>query len=142
MQTILILNGPNLNLLGTREPEIYGSQTLEEVVANLQRRFLDLTLMHLQSNHEGVLIDRLQASDEFDSCILNPGALAHTSYALADCIRAIDKPVVEVHISNIFAREVFRHTSVISRACHGVISGLGTAGYAVAIEYLLHHYDR
>lgn len=142
MQTILLLNGPNLNLLGTREPEVYGTQTLESVLADLQRKHMDLTLRHTQSNHEGVLLDKLQERDAFDSCVLNPGALGHTSYALADCIRAIDKPVVEVHISNIYARESFRRTSVISAVCQGVISGLGTAGYGLAIDYLLHHYGK
>lgn len=143
MQTILILNGPNLNLLGTREPEIYGKETLPTVIANLQRRFLDLTLKHYQSNHEGALIDKLQEVDGFDSVVINPGALAHTSYALADCIRALPKPVVEVHISNVFGRaETWRHQSVISPVVAGVISGFGVAGYVLAIDYLLHHYNK
>jgi 3-dehydroquinate dehydratase II len=142
MQTILILNGPNLNMLGTREPEVYGTEPFEKTLADIQRRFMDLTVKYFQSNHEGALLDKLQAVKEFDSCVFNPGAYSHTSYALYDCIRMIDRPVVEVHISNIHAREAWRQHSLISPVCKGVISGLGTAGYTFAIDWLLHHYKK
>lgn len=135
---ILIINGPNLNLLGKREPEIYGSQTFEEYFALLQEKYPTVELMYFQSNHEGLLLDKLH-EEGFDvgGIVLNAGAYTHTSIALRDAIAAIKTPVVEVHISNIYAREPFRHHSHLTAVCKGIISGLGLKGYDLAIEYFL-----
>ena len=137
--SILVLNGPNLNLLGTREPEKYGHTTLEELEVKLQRSFPDIQLSFCQSNHEGDLIDRLHQAQESGTsgAVFNPGAYTHTSVALRDAITAIDLPVVEVHISNIHARESFRHFSYLAPVCAGQISGLGTEGYSLAIRWLV-----
>ncbi len=137
--TILVLNGPNLNLLGAREPEKYGHTTLEELEVKLQRGFPDVQLSFYQSNHEGDLIDRLHQAYESGTSgvVFNPGAYTHTSVALRDAIKAIDLPVVEVHISNIHARESFRHFSYLAPVCAGQISGLGIEGYSLAIRWLL-----
>ena len=132
---ILILNGPNLNLLGKREPEIYGHISFDDYLPQLCKRFPQHEISYSQSNHEGVLIDQLQAADsQFDAVIMNPGAYAHTSIALADCIRAIRIPVIEVHISDISKREPYRRHSYTAEACKKSISGLGLEGYAKAIE--------
>ena len=132
---ILILNGPNLNLLGKREPEIYGTLSFEEYLQQLRERFPQHELSYVQSNHEGVLIDKLQEADgNYDAVVMNPGGYAHTSIALADCIRAISIPVVEVHISDISKREPFRRHSFSAEACVKCIMGLGLEGYAKAIE--------
>ena len=134
---ILILNGPNLNLLGKREPEIYGNVSFETYLTLLQKRFPQHELTYFQSNHEGVLIDKLQEADsQYDAIVMNPGGYAHTSIALADCIRAIGIPVVEVHISDITKREPYRRHSYTAEACVTSISGLGLEGYAKAIEAL------
>ena len=134
---ILILNGPNLNLLGKREPEIYGTLSFEEYLLQLRERFPQHELSYIQSNHEGVLIDQLQAADgHFDAVVMNPGGYAHTSIALADCIRAISVPVIEVHISDISKREPYRRHSFSAEACVKSIMGLGLEGYAKAIEAL------
>ncbi len=134
---ILILNGPNLNLLGKREPEIYGNVSFETYLTLLQKRFPQHELTYFQSNHEGVLIDKLQEADgQYDAIVMNPGGYAHTSIALADCIRAISIPVVEVHISDISKREPYRRHSYTAEACVTSISGLGLEGYAKAIEAL------
>jgi len=134
---ILILNGPNLNLLGKREPEIYGNVSFETYLTLLQKRFPHHELTYFQSNHEGVLIDKLQEADgQYDAIVMNPGGYAHTSIALADCIRAISIPVVEVHISDITKREPYRRHSYTAEACVTSISGLGLEGYAKAIEAL------
>ncbi len=136
---ILILNGPNLNLVGTREPAVYGTRSLETAETDLQTQFPDHDLIWKQSNHEGELIDWVQSAQQ-DGCqgvIINPGGLSHTSVALADAIRSIDLPVVEVHISNIHARESYRQQTVTGAACNGVISGLGLSGYALAVTALL-----
>ncbi|MEW5701965.1 MAG: type II 3-dehydroquinate dehydratase [Candidatus Zixiibacteriota bacterium] len=136
---ILVLHGPNLNRLGLREPEIYGRLTLAEINDRISERGrqLGVDVEFAQSNHEGVLIDRLHAAaDSAGGVILNPGALAHTSIALRDAVASIPIPVIEVHLSNIFAREEFRQRSVVSGACRGVISGLGVSGYLLALEYL------
>ncbi|MDE2826670.1 MAG: type II 3-dehydroquinate dehydratase [Bacteroidota bacterium] len=137
--TILVLNGPNLNLLGTREPEKYGHTTLEELEVKLQRSFPDVHLSFYQSNHEGELIDRLHQARESGTSgvVFNPGAYSHTSIALRDAIKAIDLPVVEVHISNIHARESFRHSSYLAPVCAGQICGLGIEGYSLAIRWLV-----
>lgn len=136
---ILILNGPNLNLLGKREPGIYGSQTMDQLLDNLRVRYPQLVIEYVQSNHEGELIDRLQAvgfDPSYAGVVLNAGAYTHTSLALADAIYAIDTPVVEVHISNVWNREPVRHHSMISPACRGVIAGFGMDSYRLAIEAL------
>ena len=134
---ILILNGPNLNLLGKREPEIYGHASFDAYLTQLRERFPQHEIDYFQTNHEGVLIDRLQEADgRYDAVVMNPGAYAHTSIALADCIRAIGIPVVEVHISDISKREPYRHHSYTGEACVKRIMGLGLEGYAKAIEFM------
>jgi 3-dehydroquinate dehydratase-2 len=136
--TVLVLNGPNLNLLGTREPEVYGTQTLAEIVADVEAAFPDVTVRHAQHNGEGALIDRLHAAlaDGTDGVVLNPGGYTHTSVALRDAVAALPMPVVEVHLSNVHAREPFRHTSLVTPVCDGVIAGLGATGYRLAVQYL------
>lgn len=134
--TILILNGPNLNLLGKREPHIYGNRTFEDFFGELQSGFPELTLEYFQSNHEGALLDKLhEAGFTVDGIVLNAGAYTHTSIALADAVAAIPAPVVEVHISNVHQRESFRQHSYLSAKCVGSIVGLGLDGYRLAIEY-------
>lgn len=135
---ILIINGPNLNLLGTREPEIYGHETLDEIIGELREKFPRITLYHFQSNHEGALIDKLhEAGFSFNGIILNAGGYTHTSIALLDAIKAISTPVIEVHISDLEKREAFRQKSIIRPAVAHHIIGHGTAGYQMAIEYIL-----
>lgn len=134
---IQIINGPNLNLLGRREPSVYGSESFEDYLAVLQSAYPDVEMAYYQSNVEGELVNKLQkVGFSCDGIILNAGAYTHTSVALHDCIRAIDVPVVEVHISNIYAREDFRHTSLISAACAGVVCGFGMDSYRLALEAL------
>ena len=138
MKKILIVNGPNLNLLGVREPSIYGHDSFESYMPQLRAEFPDVKIKYYQSNVEGELINKLQeVGFEYDGIVLNAGAYTHTSIALLDCIRSLRCPVVEVHISNVHAREEFRHKSMISEACLGVICGFGLAGYKMAIEGLL-----
>jgi len=135
---ILLLNGPNLNLLGTREPSIYGSATLSDVTTSAtdQCAALSLSLSHFQSNHEGALIDRIHAArGNTDFIIINPGAFTHTSVALRDALAGVEIPFVEVHISNVHKREEFRHKSFLSDKAEAVICGLGVFGYEAAIEY-------
>ena len=135
---ILILNGPNLNLIGKREPEIYGNQSLDDFIAELKGRYPKCDIDSFQSNHEGALIDKLQeAIGRYDGIVMNPGGYAHTSIALADTIRAIQIPVVEVHISNIYEREEYRHHSFTAEAAVKSIVGHGLEGYAEAIDYLM-----
>lgn len=129
---ILIVNGPNLNLLGTREPEIYGNTSMEQVLNNLKSEFAQHYIVYFQSNHEGDLIDRLQKND-FDTLIINPGAFTHYSYALADCLKNIQKPKIEVHISNIYKRELFRQKSVTAAYADAILSGFGIEGYRLGI---------
>lgn len=134
---ILIINGPNLNMLGTREPSVYGTTTFEEFMGNLKSRFSDVDLGYFQSNSEGELVGKIQdCRGTVDGVILNAGGYTHTSVAIHDAIAATGVPVVEVHISNIYAREEFRHKSIITSKCLGMISGLGLEGYALAIQYL------
>lgn len=137
---ILLLNGPNLNLLGTREPTIYGSTTLTTLTTTLTTLCASFphphTLSHLQSNHEGQLIDRIHAArGTTDFIVINPGALTHTSVALRDALAGVDIPFVEVHISNVYRREGFRHRSYLSGKAEAVVCGLGVYGYEAAIEY-------
>ncbi len=136
----LLLNGPNLNLLGTRQPLIYGSDTLDDIVRMVEEKAaLDgARILAFQSNHEGALIDFIQQHQrESDGMIVNPGAFGHYSYALRDAIIGSSLTTVEVHISNVYAREEFRHTLVLSAVCKGVISGLGPRGYLYALDTLI-----
>ena len=135
---ILILNGPNLNLLGVREPGIYGNSSFEDYLEKLRKQYKDITIDYFQSNVEGEMIDKMQeVGFSYDGIVLNAGAYTHTSVALHDCIRALKTPVIEVHISNVHAREEFRHHSMISSACKGVICGFGLDSYRLAIEGLI-----
>lgn len=140
-KNLLLLNGPNLNLLGTREPEQYGSTTLAEIeqAASSQAQAAKARLASFQSNHEGALIDRIHAakSEQIDAIIINPGGLTHTSVALRDALAAVAIPFVEVHISNVHQRENFRHFSYLSGIAAGVICGLGPAGYEYAMDFAL-----
>ncbi|ASK31569.1 3-dehydroquinate dehydratase [Chryseobacterium sp. T16E-39] len=129
---ILIVNGPNLNLLGTREPEIYGTISMEEYLEKLKSEFPSYKLSYYQSNIEGELINRLQ-KDDFDAVIINPGAFTHYSYAIADCLKNIQKPKIEVHISNIYKREEFRQKSVTAAYTDAILSGFGLQGYRLAL---------
>lgn len=132
---LLIVNGPNLNLLGTREPEIYGSKTFEHFFQELQQQFPDHQLTYYQSNVEGELINSIQqAGFTVDGIILNAGGYTHTSVAIADAIAAVKAPVVEVHISNPYAREEYRHKSLLAAKCKGLIAGFGLKGYALAVK--------
>lgn len=133
---ILVLHGPNLNLLGSREPEVYGSTTLAEIDAMVAREAYGHEIVTFQSNHEGELIDKLQEGG-VDGVLLNPGGFTHTSVALRDAISALDVPVIEVHLSNIYAREEFRQRSLISGVCKGVVSGFGAQSYLLGLQALL-----
>lgn len=135
---IIIINGPNLNLLGKREPEIYGTTSFEEYFESLRGQFSNLELHYFQSNVEGELIDKIQdVGFSFDAILLNAGGYTHTSVAISDAIASVPAPTLEVHISNIYKREEFRHKSIISKECVGMISGLGLKGYALGISYFL-----
>jgi 3-dehydroquinate dehydratase-2 len=135
---IAIINGPNLNLLGKREPAIYGNQSFDDYLKLLQQKFPQIAFYYFQSNIEGELIDEIQnAGFTYDGIVINPGGYTHTSVALGDAIAAITTPVIEVHISNIFGREDFRKLSHVSGKSVGVISGLGLKGYELAVEYLM-----
>lgn len=134
----LIVNGPNLNLLGKREPSIYGDQSFEAFFETLRKRFPDANLHYYQSNVEGEIINKLHETGfTFDGIILNAGAYTHTSVAIHDAIGAITTPVVEVHISNVYNREEFRHKSLITSKCIGLLTGFGMEGYAMALSFLL-----
>ncbi|QLE00463.1 type II 3-dehydroquinate dehydratase [Galbibacter sp. BG1] len=135
---LLLLNGPNLNLLGKREPEIYGSQTFEDYLEKLQQKFKDIQIEYYQSNIEGEIINKLhEVGFDYDGVILNAGAYTHTSVGIGDAIKGISTPVVEVHISNTFGRETFRHQSYISPNAKGVILGFGMQSYDLAIQSFL-----
>lgn len=132
---LLIINGPNLNLLGKREPSIYGNATFEDYYKELVSRYEGVSLEYFQSNHEGELVDKLhEVGFSYDGVIINAGAYTHTSVAIADAIKGIESPVVEVHISNVHAREEFRHKSFLSPVCKGVILGFGLQSYDLAIR--------
>jgi len=138
MKSILIINGPNLNLTGEREQGIYGKISFVDFLEELQEFFPKIKIDHYQSNIEGELIDKIQQSMyEYNAVVLNAGGYTHTSVAIGDAIKAIDIPVIEVHISNIFSRETFRHTSFLAPNCIGTISGMGLDSYRLAIEHLI-----
>ena len=140
MKKIIIINGPNLNLLGKREPEIYGAEGFETYLLQLIQEFPDVKIDYFQSNVEGELINAIQsAGDDADGVILNPAGYTHTSVAIGDAIAAIKIPVVEVHLSNVHAREEFRKISHVSAKAKGTISGLGLHGYALALQYLINN---
>jgi len=142
---VLVVQGPNLNLLGTREPEVYGTTTLDEIHADLAAaaKAWGAEVEFFQSNHEGALIDRIQEAPSWaDGILINPAGLGHTSVSLRDALAATGLPVVEVHLSNIFAREEFRRHSTISGVALGVVTGLGPIGYRLALEALLRHLGR
>ncbi|TFV93431.1 type II 3-dehydroquinate dehydratase [Algoriphagus kandeliae] len=135
---IQIINGPNLNLLGKREPEVYGSRSFEEYLEELKSQFPSVEIHYFQSNVEGELINKIQeVGFDFDGILLNAGGYTHTSVAISDAIAAVNTPVLEIHISNIYKREEFRHKSIISKSCVGMISGLGLKGYELGIRYFL-----
>jgi 3-dehydroquinate dehydratase-2 len=135
---VQIINGPNLNLLGKREPDVYGSLTFDDYLAELKKRFPSVELSYFQSNVEGEIINKLHETGfSFHGIILNAGAYTHTSVAIHDAIAGIKTPVVEVHISNVYAREEFRHKGLITSKCVGLITGFGMESYALAIQYLL-----
>lgn len=133
---ILVINGPNLNMLGKREPEIYGNRTLDDINADLIKKYENVQFTFYQSNCEGAIIDAIQNASE-DGIILNAGAYTHYSYAIHDAIKSVSVPVVEVHLSNIYKREEFRHKSVIASACVGSICGFGEQSYELAVTALL-----
>ena len=140
MTRILVLNGPNLGVLGSREPKLYGTATLNDIESLVRERAaaLGVILRLAQSNHEGELIDILEAERaRADGCIVNPGGLAHTSIALTDALRAFERPVIEVHITNVFSREPERRVLLTAAACAGVISGLGVRGYVLALDAIM-----
>ncbi len=140
MKRVLIINGPNLNLLGVREPGIYGNSSMDSYLENLRSRYPNYTIEYFQSNHEGEIIDKLHEvgfDATLEGIILNAGAYTHTSLAIADAISAIKVQVVEVHISNVHAREKVRHHSMISGVCHGVIAGFGMDSYRLAIDAIM-----
>ena len=138
---ILIINGPNLNLLGTREPEIYGNVSMEDYLNTLKSDFNQQQIDFFQSNIEGEIINRIQ-QDDFDALVINPGAYTHYSYAIADCLKNISKPKIEVHISNIYKREEFRQKSVTAANTDAVLSGFGLNGYRLAIINLAEEHDK
>jgi len=138
MSNIIIINGPNLNLLGVREKGVYGDKDFPTYLEELRRSFEQAELSYFQSNHEGAIIDKIhEVGFSLDGIVLNAGAYTHTSLAIADAIAAVTTPVVEVHISNIYARESFRHHSYLAKNCKGVICGFGLDGYRLAVESLL-----
>lgn len=135
---IQIINGPNINLLGKREPSVYGCMSFEEYLTDLRARYADISIDYFQSNTEGALIDKIHETGfEVDGIVLNAGAYTHTSIALQDAVRAVASPVIEVHISNVHSREAYRHVSMIASACRGVICGFGLDSYRLAVEAIL-----
>ena len=141
---LLVINGPNLNLLGMREPHIYGSQTLQDINTELSERFPAVKFTFFQSNHEGAIVDALQSTigKNFDGIVINGGAFTHYSYAIRDAISMLGIPAVEVHISNIHMREEFRKNSVTAPVCVAQFSGFGSAGYSLAVELLRNHLNK
>lgn len=138
MKKISIINGPNLNLTGIREPEVYGSTTMDEYIEQLRGKYPDVEISHFQSNIEGEIIDHIQqVGFSCDGIVINAGGYSHTSVAIHDAIKAVPAPAIEVHISNIFAREEYRHHSLLSSACKGLVCGLGLKGYQLAVSALV-----
>jgi 3-dehydroquinate dehydratase-2 len=140
MKKLMIINGPNLNLLGTREPEVYGNETFDSFLEGVRHKYFGMEILYKQSNVEGELVNYIQeagASEEIFGVVLNAGAYSHTSIAMADAIKAIAKPVVLVHISNVYAREIERRTDLLMGAAEGCITGLGMHGYELALRYLM-----
>lgn len=137
---LLVINGPNLNLLGVREPHIYGTQTLADIENDIRTSFPDIAFDFFQSNHEGAIIDTIQAviGSTYDGILINPGAFTHYSYAIRDAIGAVSVPVIEIHLSNIHMREEFRRHSVIAPVCKAQLSGFGSTGYRLAVTTLAH----
>lgn len=137
---LLVINGPNLNLLGTREPHIYGYQTLADIEIELRDTFPEIDFKFFQSNHEGAIIDMIQTAMDgrFEGIVMNPGAFTHYSYAIRDAVAAVPVPAIEVHLSNIHLREPFRRTSVIAPVCKAQFSGFGSSGYTLAVRTLVH----
>lgn len=141
MSKILLIHGPNLNLLGSRQTEVYGYVSSETIVADLQKQFPSHQIQYFQSNSEAELVDAIQnARQQFDGIVINAGAFSHTSIAIADALRSVNMPSIAVHISNIYNRESFRHTDLVGDACKGAIVGLGVAGYAIALEHLTENF--
>lgn len=137
MKKIMIINGPNLNLVGSRQPEVYGNESMEEFIAKMKRTTEGVAIDYYQSNIEGELINKIhEAGFDYDGIIINAGGYSHTSVALHDALLAVAAPAVEVHISNIFAREEYRHHSLLSSACKGMICGLGLEGYQLAVHFI------
>jgi 3-dehydroquinate dehydratase-2 len=136
MKKILIINGPNLNLLGQRQPQIYGEISFDDFLKDVRLEFSNIQIDYFQSNHEGEIIDTIQSS-KYDGIVINAGGYTHTSVAIRDAISSVEVPVIEVHISNISARESFRHESLLSPVCHGVIFGFGLKGYKLALWSLI-----
>lgn len=137
MKKIMIINGPNLNLMGSRQPEVYGNESMEEFIAKMKRTTEGVAIDYYQSNIEGELINKIhEAGFDYDGIIINAGGYSHTSVALHDALLAVAAPAVEVHISNIFAREEYRHHSLLSSACKGMICGLGLEGYQLAVHFI------
>jgi 3-dehydroquinate dehydratase-2 len=142
MKRFIIINGPNLNLLGKREPEIYGDQDFESFFRSMKKAFDDVQLEYFQSNIEGELINKIhEVGFAYDGIIINPGGYSHTSVALADALAAIKTPSVEVHISNIYKREEFRHVSLTAKSCVGVISGFGLWSYELALQFMTEYHS-
>ena len=138
MKKIAIINGPNLNLQGRREPAVYGNETFDKLLVSMQEKFPDVEFVYFQSNIEGELIDKIQSLGfACDGIVINAGGYSHTSVALHDALKSVTAPAVEVHISNIFSREEYRHHSLLSSACRGLICGLGMQGYLLAVEALV-----
>ena len=138
MQKILVIHGPNLNLLGKRKPEVYGNMDLEKINEEIKKfaKNNDINVEIIQSNEEGEIVDAIQKAENYSAIVINPGGYTHTSVVIRDAIEAVETPTVEVHLSNIYAREDFRHTSMSAPVCKGQISGLGWFGYILALEYL------
>ncbi len=140
---VLVINGPNLNLLGTRKPEIYGARNLDDINKYITDYFKKTEIDFFQSNHEGEIIDKIQTAEgKYDGIVINAGAFTHYSYAIREAIEAISITVVEVHLSNLFKREEFRHNSVIAPVCWGSINGFGKYGYILAVRSLVHRYSK
>jgi 3-dehydroquinate dehydratase-2 len=139
MQKFLVIHGPNLNLLGKRKPQVYGNMNLEKINGEIENFAKDkkIDIEIIQSNDEGEIVDAIQKAESYSAIVINPGGYTHTSVAIRDAIEAVDTPTVEVHISNIYAREGFRHKSMSAPVCLGQISGLGWYGYILALEYLI-----